>query len=407
MTNASIPTGRSGAMILTLAALALSASMQPGLAGDAGATILAYPCAAVDPELYSHQEFVPDHSPYNVPFEQWDEAAFDALKQRMTECITPANRKRTGMILFYLEGPYGPRTQVLRMADKRKATAAGQVADAAEIRSSLGAALADPSPTARRKRLASIAARLEHTAVPANQKAELRDELARGIQDATEAEAADAEAQEQADTAQHDAEVAEQQARQATEQKAAEQQAEQRRQALAAEAAAQAEQQRRQVEAQARAAAEAQRQALERQEQAKAAAAEVERYYEQRAAQLSPEVVGLLARNPALKAPTTRDDALKVLAVIEGGLFALDACRAHDGTFGSEWTETQRRLGLVQQLLISYYGVTPGDVARGAALRHAKFVASLQQTLDNDEDARTQTCQDVMALTSALLDFSR
>ena len=400
MTHASIAPGRSAATALALAALALAASVRPGLAADAGATILAYPCAAVDPELYSHQEFVPDHSPYGIPFEHWDEAAFDALRQRMTECTTPANRKRTEMILFYLEGPYGPRRQVLRMVDQRKAAAAGQVAAAAEIRSSLGAALTDPSPTARRKRLASIAARLEHTAVPADQKAELRGELARGIQDATDAEAADAEAQEQADAVQHDAEAAEQQARQAAEQKAAAQQAEQRRQALAAQAAAQAE-------AQARAAAEAQRKELERQEQAKAAAAEADHYYEQRAAQLSPEVVGLLARNPALKAPTTRDDALKVLAVIEGGLFALDACRAHDGTFGSEWTETQRRLGLVQQLLISYYGVTPGDVARGAALRHAKFVASLQQTLDNDEDARTQTCQDVMALTSALLDFSR
>lgn len=92
MTRASITLARSGAMVLALAALTLSASVQPVLAGDASATIAAYPCSAVDPQLFSAQRWAPNWSPYNIPYEQWDEAAFDALKQRMKECATPSNR---------------------------------------------------------------------------------------------------------------------------------------------------------------------------------------------------------------------------------------------------------------------------------------------------------------------------
>ncbi|WP_131196909.1 hypothetical protein, partial [Lichenihabitans psoromatis] len=166
-------------------------------AAEASATISAYPCSAVDPELYTHQRWITGSTPYGIAVEQWDQAAFDALKQRMTACMTSSNRQRTLMMLNYLEGPYSPQAQVLRQLDTSNTKAAQRAAFVTELKTEMASAAADTTPRSRRNRLTTLSSKIDLSTLPADQKMDLRRLLTQRIKEAAERDAAAAVAAEQ------------------------------------------------------------------------------------------------------------------------------------------------------------------------------------------------------------------
>ncbi|GJD97679.1 hypothetical protein [Methylobacterium iners] len=367
-------------VILGLAALAAASIGDAAEASpDASARLEAAPCPAVDPELYARQRWIPGSQPYGIPFEAWDRATFDALKRRMTACADPANRQRTLMVLRYLDDPYGPLAQVSRQLDAHRATASRNAGLADEIRAELAAAANDPSLINRRARLVRLATKLDTARLPAETQLALRAELNRETSALAAAEAAQTEAREASARQQRLAEV-----------KAAED-----RQREAARAAADRE-------------AGEQRQQPQARERAEAEAKAADRYYAGRLASLSPELVTLLTRNPALKAPSARAGLLQITAIVESHVLALDTCRARLGGYVAEWTELQRRLGLMQQALLSYYGMPPSELAQTMRLWQARWEnTGMSAALKEDLDFMRETCGGSVRAADNLLDFSR
>lgn len=346
---------------------------------DAEAQIEAAPCAAFDPELYSGQRWVPGARPYGIAIEHWDRSTFEALRRRLTACITPANRARTTMVLRYLDDPYGPVAQVTRQLDAAQTAATRTAALTEEIRADLAALANEPDLVQRRGRLSRVTTKLDTSRLPVEEQQALRAELSRQTVVLTSAEAAQVQARQ---AAEHERRAAEARAADAARQAAARDSAD-------------------------RQAAETQRQTqLQAEEQAAAAAAE--KAYAERLPRLSPALITLFNRNPALKPITARDSLLEAKAVVDSYVVALDTCRATLGGFASAWTEVQRRLGLMQQALLTYYDVPAPELAQITRFWRVRWQnQGLAARLQADHDLMQQTCDAALPTTAGLLDFAR
>ncbi|KOX45153.1 hypothetical protein ADL19_23500 [Streptomyces purpurogeneiscleroticus] len=352
----------SAAVLIAAVSLVTTARADP----EAAARLDALPCASLDPTTYVDL-WRPGQTPYGVPFASWDRSTFDALKARLLGCATPANRQRTLMVLRYLDDPYGPASRVTRQQEDQRSATARNAALVEEIQADLAAVGGEPDLIQRRGRLMRVTTKIDTSRLPTDTQLHLRAEL------------------NQQNTALAAAETAQAQARETAE-----------RQRRVAEAQASADRQ-----------AAAQRRQAEAEAQATAAAEAATRYYQERQARLSPDVVAFLVRNPVLQAPATRPDVVKGLGVLDSMGLTLDACRESFGGFRAEWTEVQRRMGLLQRLLITYYGMTPEDLTQAAqALRTRMREAGLLTSLKADPLALRQTCEGAAIVTATVFDFS-
>lgn len=325
--------------------------------------VAALSCAVLDPETY-RDTWQPGQSPYGLPFEAWDRPAFEALKQRFIDCATPANQRRMLMVPRYIDMA---ADRTLRQAEAQRAATSRAAALADEIRTNLTAAATEPDLVQRRARLASLTTKLDTSRLPADVQAPLRIELSQQLSALTAAEEA---------------------RRRAAQDAAARHEAEQRQQAQAAQDAAA-------------------RQQVEQRRQAQAEAAATERHYAERLLHLSPDLVAFLSRNPSLKAPSTRADVLNALAYIDTMATTLDACREQLGAFRAEWTEVQRRLGILQRVLLVYHGVPAAELTQAAQDRHAKAqAAGLLTMLRTEPRSLRQACEGAVIVVSTIFDFS-
>jgi pyruvate/2-oxoglutarate dehydrogenase complex dihydrolipoamide acyltransferase (E2) component len=333
---------------------------------EATARLEALPCTSFDPNAYVDL-WRPGQSPYGVPFASWDRSAFDTLKARLLACATPANRQRTLTVLRYLDDPYGPTSRVARQQDDQRSAASRTAALTDEIQADLAAVAGEPDLIQRRGRLMRVTTKLDTNRLPAETQLQLRAELNRQSSALAAAEEAQAQARQTAE-----------------------------RQRRAAEAQAAAD----------RRAAE-ERQQTEARAQATAVAEAATRYYQDRQARLSPDVAAFLGRNPTLQAPAARPDVLNALGILDSMGLTLDACREAFGGFRTEWTEVQRRMGLLQRLLITYYGTTPEELTQAAqALRARMREAGLLSSLKGDPRSLRQTCEGAIIVTANVFDFS-
>ncbi|TXN00160.1 hypothetical protein FV242_22975 [Methylobacterium sp. WL64] len=354
---------------------------------EAAATLDGYACGQVDPELFTRQKWSERDAPYGIAFPEWDRTTFEALKRRMLACATPANQRRTAMMLRYIDDqPYGRQAQVTQAVEALRARQAKRDDAATELRDAVSAAETDPDPANRRTRVTAIEQRLTRGGIPSALELELRARLgplrsAIADQDARDAAATAAvQAQQRADAAKR----AEDQ-RQLAQQQATARQAEAQRR--------QADTDREQVEADARAEAEQ---------------AAAEQVYAGKAADLSPPVRAFLDRNPQYKATSARADLLTVATVLDAAGFDLDTCRGALDDYRADWTEVQRRYGVVQGVLLAYHGLTAAELAAGAqARRQAWAKGGVTEGLRSNVLVMRRTCSQSLALTTALADFTR
>ena len=369
-------------MVLGLAGVANAWATPQGAAALDG-----YACAQVDPELFPRQNWSERGDPYGIPFIEWDRTTFEALKRRMIACATDANRRRTVMMLRYIDDvPYGRQAQVTGQVEALRAKQTFADGREAELREAVRAAEADPDLSSRRNRVASIDQRLARGGIPSALELDLRarlDPLRSAIadQDAKSAAAnAAAQAQQRADAARR----ADDQ-RVLAQQQAAERQADAQRQQAATD--------RQQAEVEAR--TEADRVAADR-------------VYAQKASSLPAPVRGFLDKNSQFKAPASREDLLQVLNVVDAAGYDLETCRGSLEGYQADWTEVQRRYGLVQQVLLGYHGVTAADLAAGAKARRQTWTnAGAAESLRSNILVMRRTCAQSLTLTTALADFSR
>lgn len=352
---------------------------------EATARLDALPCASLDPNAYVDL-WRPGQAPYGIPFATWDRPAFDALKARLLACATPANRQRTLTVLRYLDDPYGPTSRVARQQDDQRSAASRTAALTDEIRADLAAVAGESDLVQRRGRLMRVTTKLDTSRLPAETQLQLRAELNRQSSALAAAEAEQAEAHEVAERQRRTAEA---------------QAAEQARQAAARAAAErQASEEQRKAEA---------RQATERQAaQEQAAANAANRYYAERVPRLSPDLITFFDRNPALKPVSARDGLVEAAALVDSYVVALDTCRSTLSGFGAEWTELQRRLGLMQQALLVYYDVPAAELAQITRLWRVRWQnQGLVAQLKADLGVMRQTCSEAVTTTARLLDFTR
>lgn len=98
---------------------------------------------------------------------------------------------------------------------------------------------------------------------------------------------------------------------------------------------------------------------------------------------------------------------LNALGVLDSMGLTLDACREAFGGFRTEWTEVQRRMGLLQRLLITYYGTTPEELTQAAQTLRARMrEAGLLTSLKGDPRSLRQTCEGAIIVTANVFDFS-
>jgi hypothetical protein len=330
------------------------------------ARLEALPCASLDPNAYVDL-WRPGQNAYGVPFASWDRGTFDTLKARLLACATPANRQRTLTVLRYLDDPYGPASRVARQQDDQRSAASRTAALTDEIQADLAAVAGEPDLVQRRGRLMRVTTKLDTSRLPAETQLQLRAELNRQASALASAEAAQAQARETAERQQRTAE-----AQAAADRRAAEQR------------------QRAQAETQAAAEAEA-----------------AARYYREHQAGLPPDVAAFLVRNPALQAPASRPEVLNALGSLDAMGLILDACRERLGGFRAEWTEVQRRRGVLQRVLLSYHGMTPNQLAAHAQdLRGRAQEGGFLSVVRSDPYALRQACEGAIIVTAVQFDFS-
>lgn len=346
-----------------------------------------YTCAQVDPELFPRQNWSERGDPYGIAFIEWDRTTFEALKRRMTECATDANRRRTLMMLRYIDDqPYGRQAQVTGQVEALRAKQAVAVDREAELREAVRAAEADPDLSSRRNRVAAIDQRLARGGIPSALDLDLRTRLA-------PLRAAIAEQDEKNAAATAAAQVRQQ----ADEAKRAE---EQRQVAQQQEVERQADAQRRQ--------AAVVRQQAKLDVRAEAERGVADRIYAQKAPGLPTPVRSFLEKNPQFKAPAAREDLLQVLTVMDAVAYDLETCRSALEGYQSDWTEAQRRYGLVQQVLLGYYGVTAADLAAGAKMRRQTWTNNgAADTMRANIIVMRRTCAQALNLSTGLADFTR
>lgn len=371
----------------SLLALGLTGVTNAQATPQGAATLDGYACAQVDPELFPGQNWSERGNPYGIPFIEWDRTTFEALKRRMTACANDANRRRTVMMLRYIDDqPYGRQAQVTGQVEALRAKQAVTVDREAEWREAVRAAEADPDLSSRRSRVAAIDQRLARGGIPSVLELDLRarlDPLRSAIAD-QDAKIAAANAAAQAQQRAEATKRAEEQ-RVLAQQQAAERQAEAQRQQAATD--------RQQAEIEAR--AEADRVATDR-------------AYTQKASSLPAPVRGFLDKNPQFKASSSREDLLQVLSVLDAVGYDLETCRGSLEGYQADWTEVQRRYGLVQQVLLGYHGVTTVDLAAGAKERRQTWTnAGAAESLRSNVLVLRRTCAQSLVLTTALADFSR
>jgi hypothetical protein len=352
-----------------------------GLAGVTNAWATPQGAAALDPELFSGQNWSERGNPYGIPFIEWDRTTFEALKRRTTACATDANRRRTVMMLRYIDDvPYGRQAQVTGQVEALRAKQTASVDRETELREAVRVAEADPDLSSRQNRIASIDQRLARGGIPSALELDLRARL-----DPLRSAIADQDAKNAA------ANAAAHAARRADDQRVLAQQ-----QAVGRQAEAQRQQ----------AAMDRQQAEIEARTEADRIAAD--QVYAQKASTLPAPVRGFLDKNPQFKAPTSREELLQVLTVVDAAGYDLETCRSSLEGYQADWTEVQRRYGLVQQVLLGYHGVTAADLAAGAkARRQAWTNAGAAESLRSNVIVMRRTCAQSLVLTTALADFSR
>ncbi|TXM95365.1 hypothetical protein [Methylobacterium sp. WL116] len=351
------------------------------------AALEGYACAQVDPELFTRQAWSERDAPYGIPFIEWDRTTFEALKRRMTACATDANRRRTVMMLRYIDDqPYGRQAQVTGQVETLRAKQTVAVDREVELREAVRVAESDPDLLSRRNRVADIDRRLARGGIPSALELDLRARLdpirsAIAEQDAKNAAASAAALAQQRTEAASRAE-------------------EQRKLALQQAAQRQADAQRQE--------AAAQRQQAEIEAREEAERVKADQAYAQKASSLPAPVRSFLEKNPQFKLVTAREDLLQLLTVLDAVGYDLDTCRGSLEGYQSDWTESQRRYGLVQQVLLSYHGVTAADLAAGAKERRQAWATSgAADSLRANIILMRRACAQALNLSTGVADFTR
>ncbi len=354
---------------------------------EAAATLDSYACALVDPELFSRQRFYPGERPYSIPFLEWDRTTFEALKRRMTACATDANRRRVVMVLRYIDDqPSGRQAEVTGHVDALRRRQVAVAESEAELREAVNGAEADPDLASRRNRVASIEQRLARGGASSALELEVRSRLAPlrtaiAEQDEKNAAAnAAAQARQRADEANRVEEK-----RQVAKQQEADRQADAQRRQAATD-----------------------RQEAEANSRAEAAQISADQVYAQKASGLPAPVRSFLDKNPQFKFAAAREELLQVLNLVDAVAYDLETCRGSLDGYQSDWTEVQRRYGLVQQVLLSYHGVTAADLAAGAKARRQNWTnTGAADGLRSNIIVMRLTCAQSLNLSTGLADFTR
>ena len=346
-----------------------------------------YACAQVDPELFTRQNWSDGGDPFGIPFIEWDRTTFEALKRRMTACATDANRRRTVMMLRYIDDqPYGRQAQVTGQVEALRAKQVVAVDREVELREAVRLAEADPDLSSRRTRVAEIDRRLARGGIPSALELDLRARL-----DPIRSAIAD---QDSKNVAANAAALAQQRT------EAANRAEEQRKLALQQAAERQADAQRQQ--------AATQRQQAELEAREEAERVKADQVYAQRASGLPAPVRSFLEKNSQFKPMTAREDLLQLLTAVDAVGYDLETCRGSLEGYQSDWTEAQRRYGLVQQVLLTYHGVTAADLAAGAKARRQTWTTSgAADGLRANIILMRQACAQALNLSTGLAEFSR